>query len=516
MNYMIKLGKEVDIMLVKYHRQLKDLLFCLILALGGLLLVSKCSPLYPLQDWVDTNCFLTMGRGMLHGLVPYQDLFEQKGPLLYFYHFLASIISETSFIGVFILEVLSFTLFLYYLKKILAYFIQDKSKCLILTIIGTVIILTMRSFHFGDSAEEFCLPFITIQFYHLIKLLKEKYLSKKDLLIDGFLAGCTFMIKYTLLGFFIGYGIVLTITYLSKKDKKELLTSYLYLFLGGITSLIPWLIYFLVTNALKDFIHVYFVLNITKYSSTGGGIFKKIYHIISTCFYNLTKHPLYALVTILGLISFFIKRRNDTLKLKEKFLLFIPVLTTITFVYIGKSFKYYFFILALFIVFGLLFLNQYLLKRKKYGYPFILTCFIAMFPLIFLLSKNTKDMFYPKEYYAQVVFANKIKESGVKHPTILNYGFLDGGFYFSTNTLPNTYYFQQNNFDYESFPDNKDAQDNYVKSSRCDFIILRLKDEPFTYLDPIFKNYKVIAIHTQKTENFQATYILLEHQKHLL
>ncbi len=512
---MIEYDKEVDFMLAKYCKQIKDILLCLLLAFGGLLIVSKCSLLYPLQDWVDTNCFFTMGRGMFHGLVPYQDLFEQKGPLLYFYHLIAVAISETSFLGVFILEVLSYTLFLYYLKKILAYFITDHSKCVILTMLAVLFTLTMRSFHFGDSAEEFCLPFITIQFYHLIKLVKTKKLRKKELFVDGFLAGCTFMIKYTLLGFFIGYGITLTITYFMKKEKKEILSAYLYLFLGGILAICPWLIYFIITKGLKDFIHVYFVLNITKYSSPFGGLFKKIYHIISTCFYNLTKHPLYALITLPGIINFFIKRKSDFLKLDEKCLLFIPLLTTITFVYIGKSFKYYFFILALFIVFGLLFLNQYLLKKKSYSKLVIITCFISLFPLIFLLSKNTKDMFYPKDYYAQVVFANKIKESGVDNPTLLNYGFLDGGFYFTTNTLPNTYYFQQNNFDYEIFPDNKDAQDNYVKSSRCDFIILRLKDETFTYLDPLFKNYQVIAIHEQKTENFQATYILLEHKKHL-
>ena len=47
-----------------------------------ILLCSKSSPLYPMNDWVDVNCFFTVGRGMLHGLVPYRDLYEQKGDLL--------------------------------------------------------------------------------------------------------------------------------------------------------------------------------------------------------------------------------------------------------------------------------------------------------------------------------------------------------------------------------------------------------------------------------------------------
>ena len=52
-------------------------------SVGILLVCSKNSPLYPMNDWVDVNCFFTVGRGMVHGLTPYLDLVDQKGPLLY-------------------------------------------------------------------------------------------------------------------------------------------------------------------------------------------------------------------------------------------------------------------------------------------------------------------------------------------------------------------------------------------------------------------------------------------------
>ena len=50
----------------------------------SLLFCTKNSWLYSFNDWVDGNAFFTMGKGMVNGLVPYKDLFEQKGPLLYF------------------------------------------------------------------------------------------------------------------------------------------------------------------------------------------------------------------------------------------------------------------------------------------------------------------------------------------------------------------------------------------------------------------------------------------------
>ena len=38
---------------------------------------SMTSYLFPIHNWVDQNCFLTLGKGILEGTVPYRDLFEQ-------------------------------------------------------------------------------------------------------------------------------------------------------------------------------------------------------------------------------------------------------------------------------------------------------------------------------------------------------------------------------------------------------------------------------------------------------
>ena len=52
-----------------------------LISVAVLLICSKNSPLYPMNDWVDVNCFFTVGRGITHGLVSYRDLYDQKGPL---------------------------------------------------------------------------------------------------------------------------------------------------------------------------------------------------------------------------------------------------------------------------------------------------------------------------------------------------------------------------------------------------------------------------------------------------
>lgn len=80
--------------------------------------------LYPLNNGSDIQCFFTVGKGMMHGLVPYRDLVEQKGPLLYFLYGLASLVSSRSFFGVYLLEILSYTFFLFYSYKIVTLFFQ--------------------------------------------------------------------------------------------------------------------------------------------------------------------------------------------------------------------------------------------------------------------------------------------------------------------------------------------------------------------------------------------------------
>ena len=93
------------------------LLFTFLISALFLLVCTKSSPLYPMNDWVDVNCFFTVGRGILDGLVPYRDLYEQKGPVLYFVYALISLFSRDSYWGVFLLEVVTFGLFLYFSGK---------------------------------------------------------------------------------------------------------------------------------------------------------------------------------------------------------------------------------------------------------------------------------------------------------------------------------------------------------------------------------------------------------------
>ena len=110
---------------MKRKSDIRLFLYSLVVSGIFLLLLSKCSPLYLFNDWVDVHCFFTVGKSMLDGLIPYRDIYEQKGPILYFLFAAAAAISRTSFLGVYLLETLSFSLFLFFSGKCVQLYLGD-------------------------------------------------------------------------------------------------------------------------------------------------------------------------------------------------------------------------------------------------------------------------------------------------------------------------------------------------------------------------------------------------------
>jgi len=79
-----------------FHQLASNLLLVITFAV-----VSFSSPLYTSNPWVDTNAMFTMGRAWNAGMVPFRDLFEQRGPSMYFLYSLAARISSTNFLEYF-------------------------------------------------------------------------------------------------------------------------------------------------------------------------------------------------------------------------------------------------------------------------------------------------------------------------------------------------------------------------------------------------------------------------------
>ena len=144
------------------------LLGCVLLSILLMTVCSMASPLFPLHTGVDQNCFLTVGKAMLSGTVPYRDLYEQKGPLLYGLHALAAWMDSNGFFGVYLLEILNLTWMLWLYCKIAGLFLPERLHFPAAALSGFVTV-TAYCFSRGDNAEEFCLPLVLYGLYAMLR-----------------------------------------------------------------------------------------------------------------------------------------------------------------------------------------------------------------------------------------------------------------------------------------------------------------------------------------------------------
>lgn len=479
----------------------KEFIYCFIISILFLTLLSKSSPLYAINDWYDAQCFFTVGKSMLNNKLPYLNLFEQKGPLLFFIYMIASLISLKSFIGVFLLEIISYTIFLYYIIKIIKLFTKEKYIYYLLPIISALI-LSSRSFTAGGSCEEFCFPILSILLFYFCKYLKTNKITNIETLIIGILSGCILWMKYTLLGLSIGFCLVVLIKKIKEKDYKELLKKIVFFLLGIFITTIPWLIYFgLNKNGINKLFEIYFLFNINSYSDKIG-VINKLINFILTILGVLLKYFQYLILIFIPMILSIKQRTFFKEKENNKYLILVTFLL-LTFIFIGgTNFRYYSLPLQPFMIFGLIYIIKEIEKNKKtlkIGIPILLL--ISLF-VAFIHSPNTKFIFKDKNYYAQFKFSEKIK----KNKSILNYGFLDGGFYFTTNTYPSTYFFQKNNIKYKIYRKNNDEQNKYIKDQLTDYVVTKkLKGKQKRLLE---KYYILIDTHTQEYEGKEVKYYL--------
>lgn len=502
---------------INFIKRNQYLIFSFILSFTILLITSKNSFLYPLNDWVDANAFFTVGKSMMNGVIPYKDLFEQKGILLYLIYGIGYLISHKTFHGVFIIEVIFFTVFLYYSYKTISLFLNKKTSYVILPILA-LLITTSRAFTHGGSAEEFCLPFFAITLFHYFKHFKEKNISSKELFICGFLAGCVLLIKYTFLGFWFAFMMFIFFDLIKNKKIKEAFTSCLWFLLGMDSPILLAVIYCLITHSLKDFIDCYFTINMTAYNETELTILEKITNIYEGAIKSLLTNGFIIFFSVI-LLPLYISKYKVSTYCKYS-IIGILLITTLGLFWGLHFYRYYMLPVFAFIIIALigisLYFNKYLTKinNLKYSYIIYILVFIATITLSYF-NANYKDMIgMKKSDMFQYRYAEYI--SKYNNPTLLNMGYLDAGLYTTTGIVPNTKFFEVQNIPYSKFPDNLDDMKYNVENKNITFILYFTRNnlEKVKEKDGyIFENYNLVFDDNQQFEEDTYNAYLFELQQ---
>ena len=442
-------------------------------------LASKSSPLYPMNDWVDVNCFFTMGRGILDGMVPYRDLYEQKGPVLYFVYAIIALFSENSYFGVYLLEVFTFGLFLYYSGKLAQLYLAASRVVYFLLAVLAACVVNSWSFTHGGSVEQLSLFIIVYGMYSVLYALKEERgLSFNEVFLNGVFAGILLWVKYTMLGFYLGLSLFILIWYLTDITiRKQLLLTVGQFLLGvSIVSGVV-LLYFALNDAVADLFTVYFYNNIFLYSEKiEGSRFEAIWDCLKLAIKNNTN---YGWLIWSGFFWLFLKRDSHWKAGLMTVLSFVGL--TVGTYWGGKPYDYYGLVFAVFCIFGLITWTAFLRKTvifelwHEYMPAHFVSVAVTMSLVLSILLTGTLEFNqnqyltkYEKVDTVQYRFAETIQT--VDDPTLLNYGFLDGGFYFASGATPACRYFCYFNI---NPPEMWTEQNTCIKNGDADFIVTR-------------------------------------------
>ena len=243
----------------------REPLFLLFFSAVLVMLFSTCSPLYPYNPWGDANVFMTIGKNMLHGMMPHRDLFDLKGLLLFLLHEWAACLSPHSFHAIYIVQVFCFWGFMTYSLRTARLFCDTG---IVLPFVCLAGLLTVSSdfYSYGDSVEEFSLPLLAHALYHFLCYVRDgKAPSRRAGIFIGMGAGIILWMKYSILTFYLGALAGILILAYRRGELSVVGRTAVWTLCGLLTVSVPVLAYALHHGIFADFLHVYFYSNVFEY-----------------------------------------------------------------------------------------------------------------------------------------------------------------------------------------------------------------------------------------------------------
>lgn len=236
------------------------IILCFMIALIIALTFSLC-PINGQSAGIDSSVFLYIGKQMQHGAVPYRDLFDHKGPLLFFIQYFGLLLSGEKFFGVWIIELACLTVAIYFTYRAIELINNKNIVINFLTVLLSFLVIGLQLFEGGNLTEEYALPAIAFFGYVFLKFLKTGKCTKWETFGAGFAFMAVCLIRINMTGFWImGLPIIAGIL-IYKKHFKQLFSYLLWFSLGALVIFLPCLVYLLLTNSFMDMLKYYFIFN---------------------------------------------------------------------------------------------------------------------------------------------------------------------------------------------------------------------------------------------------------------
>lgn len=268
------------------------------------LLVSMYFYLCPIKEGVpgiDSSVFLYIGKMMHKGLIPYKELFDHKGPLLFFIQYMGFAITSNGFIGVWILELINMLITTYFLVRLARLFSKDTVVCY-LSVIFTIVICGANFYEGGNLTEEYALGCISVSMYIIFKYLKHKVYRWYEVILLGVSMMVVILLRVNMISLWLVFIPIIIIGLIYEKKYRVLWMSIGCFIVGILIVAIPVMSYLLYTDSLNNLILDYLVFNFA-YCKDNGIILKQLSVI---CYFIKLMYP-----AILAFIIAFVSNKKN-------------------------------------------------------------------------------------------------------------------------------------------------------------------------------------------------------------
>ena len=411
----------------------------------------------------DSAWFFTCGKAWMEGMTPYVDFADSKGPLLWLIYGIGYLLSPTSYLGVFWLSVLAYTVTFDVVWRTARLFVGRRESLIVLVVMPAL--MFYGGIHEEVRAEDFCLMGICTGIYCTCQTLissKEASVKKYAFWLGVSMAWCLLM-KWNLFVLMGGMALIVLSVSFGRKRVDALLFGLL-----GIAALaLPFVVCLLWKGCFTDMVQEYFV-NTFQISghSFDAGIKRTVFYTLSTNSMSV-RFTVMMLGTFLGMLVF-CRRFHVTYWL---LLTFVP---TFLFLEFKPSWCHYFAIVIPFCVFFLLAFVG-LCTRWIDNCPKLL---FSLFVICFCLITTAHNahwgnfVFFPPKEQQQWDGIQSVLQR--KHQPRILLGIRDNGFGVPCRALPACKYWAlQTNPAYEMIEERHQA----IRARKPDFVVIASKGQ---------------------------------------
>ncbi len=360
---------------------------------------------------LDSSVFQTVGKYWLEGSIPYKDLFDHKGPIVYVINAIGYAIYPRS--GIMVPQIIFLYLSCLFIWRAMELYSSGKEK-----IFFMIFAMVYYAAHYqeGNHVTEYSNLFLAVAAYCFLRSLKEDKFPSLYGFVYGFGFGACLLIRLSDAAQICCQCFLVAVFLLQTRDFKTLWQNVLNFCAGFVAIILPFVIYFAAQDALYDLLYGTILFNL-KYATI---YFEKPPTLILIIYFLIQFMPLYVLIGV----SLWKLSSNRTNRLAWSGL-FVGVMV-LTMLVNFRTFRHYLMIIFPMtpLFFAVLSLPSPAIKKfsQKLGCvlakAFIIFCYVIfVLPFSLYLSPDDVEAIQTQDDASFFLFASKDNEKLDLEPT---------------------------------------------------------------------------------------------------